>query len=90
MAITGRYVLGHGTLTEGCDNMGVVQHGNRLDAPTLPLGALCRTTRQRGQEGGTTRGNATTSLCITIREWWSERMTRGRCDKRQRNNQPVR
>jgi hypothetical protein len=27
-AITGRNVQGHGTLTVGCDNMGVVQHGN--------------------------------------------------------------
>ncbi len=27
-AITGRNVLGHGPLTMGCNNMGVVQHGN--------------------------------------------------------------
>jgi hypothetical protein len=27
-AITGRNVLGHGTFTVGCDNMGVVRHGN--------------------------------------------------------------
>ncbi len=27
-AITGRNVLGHGTLTVGCDNIGMVQHGN--------------------------------------------------------------
>ena len=27
-AITGHNMLGHGTLTVGCDNMGVVQHGN--------------------------------------------------------------
>jgi hypothetical protein len=33
--ITGRMVLGHGTLTVGCDNMGVVQHGNSPRCPML-------------------------------------------------------
>ncbi len=27
-ALTGRNILGYGPLTVGCDNMGVVQHGN--------------------------------------------------------------
>jgi hypothetical protein len=34
VAITGRNVLGHGTLTVGCDNMGVVWHGN---SPRQPM-----------------------------------------------------
>jgi hypothetical protein len=34
-AITGRNVLGHGTLTMWCNNMGVVQHGNSLRCPML-------------------------------------------------------
>ena len=34
-AITGHNVLGHGTLTVGCDNMGVVQHGNCPYHPML-------------------------------------------------------
>jgi hypothetical protein len=34
-AITGRNVLGHGTLTVGCDNMGVVRHGNSPQHPML-------------------------------------------------------
>jgi hypothetical protein len=34
-AITGRNVLGHGTLTAGCDNMGVVRHGNSPQRPML-------------------------------------------------------
>jgi hypothetical protein len=33
--ITGRNVLGYGTLTVGCDNMGVVRHGNSLQRPML-------------------------------------------------------
>jgi hypothetical protein len=33
-AITGRNVRGHGTLTVGCNNMGVVWHGN---SPQCPL-----------------------------------------------------
>jgi hypothetical protein len=35
VAITGRNVLGHGPLTVGCDNMGVVQHGNSPWCPIL-------------------------------------------------------
>jgi hypothetical protein len=34
-AITGRNVLGHGPLTVGCNNMGVVQHGNSYRHPML-------------------------------------------------------
>ncbi len=34
-AITGRNVLGHGPLTEGCNNMGVAQHGNIPRCPML-------------------------------------------------------
>ncbi len=34
-AITGCNVLGHGRLTVGCDNMGVVQHGNSPRHPML-------------------------------------------------------
>jgi hypothetical protein len=34
-AITGHNVLGHGTLTVGCDNMGVVQHGSSPHHPML-------------------------------------------------------
>jgi hypothetical protein len=34
-AITGRNMLGHGTLTVGCNNMGVVQHGNSPQRPML-------------------------------------------------------
>ncbi len=34
-AITECNVLGHGPLTMGCNNMGVVQHGNRLQYPML-------------------------------------------------------
>ncbi len=34
-AITGCNVLGHGTLTVGCDNMGVVRHGNSPSHPML-------------------------------------------------------
>jgi hypothetical protein len=34
-AITGRNVLGHGTLTVGCDDMGVVWHGNSPQCPML-------------------------------------------------------
>jgi hypothetical protein len=34
-AITGRNVLGHGPLTVGCNNMGVVQHGNSPQHPIL-------------------------------------------------------
>ncbi len=34
-AITGRKVLGHGPLTLGCNNMGVVQHGNSPRHPML-------------------------------------------------------
>ena len=34
-AITGRNVLGHGPLTMGCNNMGVVQHGNSPRCPML-------------------------------------------------------
>jgi hypothetical protein len=33
--ITGCNVLGHGTLTVGCNNMGVVQHGNSPQHPML-------------------------------------------------------
>jgi hypothetical protein len=33
--ITGRNVLGHGTLTVGCDNMGLVRHGNTPCHPML-------------------------------------------------------
>jgi hypothetical protein len=33
--ITGRNVLGHGPLTVGCDNMGVVRHGNSPRHPML-------------------------------------------------------
>jgi hypothetical protein len=35
VAITGCNVLGHGTLTKGCDNMGVVRHGNSPRRPML-------------------------------------------------------
>jgi hypothetical protein len=34
-AITGHNVLGHGPLTVGCNNMGVVQHGNSPRCPML-------------------------------------------------------
>jgi hypothetical protein len=34
-AITGRNVLGHGTLTVGCNNMRVVRHGNSPRRPML-------------------------------------------------------
>ncbi len=34
-AITGHNVLGHGPLTVGCDNMGVVGHGNSCWHPML-------------------------------------------------------
>jgi hypothetical protein len=34
-AITERNILGHGPLTIGCNNMGVVQHGNRPWRPML-------------------------------------------------------
>jgi hypothetical protein len=34
-AITGRNVLGHSPLTMGCNNMGVVQHGNSPRCPML-------------------------------------------------------
>jgi hypothetical protein len=34
-AIHGRNVLGHGPLTMGCNNMGVVQHGNSPWCPML-------------------------------------------------------
>jgi hypothetical protein len=34
-ATTGCNMLGHGTLTVGCDNMGVVQHGNSPQHPML-------------------------------------------------------
>jgi hypothetical protein len=34
-AITGRNVLGHDPLTVGCNNMGVVQHGNSPQRPML-------------------------------------------------------
>jgi hypothetical protein len=34
-AITGHNVLGHGPLTVGCNNMGVVQHGNSPQHPML-------------------------------------------------------
>jgi hypothetical protein len=34
-AITGRNVLGHVTLTVGCNNMGVVRHGNSPQRPML-------------------------------------------------------
>jgi hypothetical protein len=44
----------------------------------------------RGQEGSATTGNAATNRCKTTRERQSERMTRGRCNKRERNNKPVR
>jgi hypothetical protein len=43
----------------------------------------------RGQEGGVTGGNATTSQSKTTSVRRGERITRGRCDKRQRNNQPL-
>jgi hypothetical protein len=35
VAITGRKVMGHGSLTVGCDNMGAVQHGNSPQRPML-------------------------------------------------------
>ncbi len=35
VAISGHNVLGHGPLTVGCNNMGVVQHGNRPRHPML-------------------------------------------------------
>jgi hypothetical protein len=35
VAITGRNILGHGPLTMGCNNMGVVQHGNSPRCPML-------------------------------------------------------
>ncbi len=35
VAITGRNMLGHATLTVGCDNMGVVRHGNSPQCPIL-------------------------------------------------------
>jgi hypothetical protein len=35
VAITGRNILGHGPLTVGCNNMGVVQHGNSPRCPML-------------------------------------------------------
>ncbi len=35
VALTGCNVLGHGPLTMGCDNMGVVRHGNSLWRPML-------------------------------------------------------
>ncbi len=35
VAITGRNVLGHGSLTMGCNNMGVVRHGNSPRRPML-------------------------------------------------------
>jgi hypothetical protein len=35
VAITGRNILGHGPLTVGCNNMGVVQHGNSPRCPIL-------------------------------------------------------
>jgi hypothetical protein len=34
-AITGRNVLGHGPLTVGCNNMGVVRHGNSPRHPMM-------------------------------------------------------
>jgi hypothetical protein len=34
-AITGRNVMGHGPLTMGCNNMGVVRHGNSPRHPML-------------------------------------------------------
>jgi hypothetical protein len=34
-AITGRNILGHGSLTVGCNNMGVVEHGNSPQRPML-------------------------------------------------------
>jgi hypothetical protein len=34
-AITGRNLLGHGPFTVGCNNMGVVQHGNSPQRPML-------------------------------------------------------
>jgi hypothetical protein len=35
VAITGNNILGHGPLTVGCNNMGVVQHGNSPRRPLL-------------------------------------------------------
>ncbi len=35
VAITGPNILGHGLLTVGCNNMGVVQHGNSPCCPML-------------------------------------------------------
>ncbi len=60
--------------------------GQRSDRTTRGQGGGT----MRGREGGATRVDATTRRRKTTRERGSKRATRGRYDKRLRNNQPVR
>jgi hypothetical protein len=63
-AITGRNVLAHDTLTVGCDNMGVVRHGNSPQCPILEKQPTIRCSTVLQRPHGILQNQRTDATCL--------------------------